>query len=146
MICTPQRPLCSRCPLASECVAHRTNRTATIPAKAKRRPVKQVRETAVVLRHGMSVLVERRGPGAWWEGLWDFPRATGAPLKRGRRLGLVNYTVTHHRIACTVREEFATRRKKPAARQRWVTVAGLAALAMTAPGRRIATLLEMETA
>ncbi len=142
MVCTPQRPLCSHCPLASACVAHRTNRTATIPAKAKRRQAQQVRETAVILRHGKSVLVERRGPGAWWEGLWDFPRVTGTAAKRGRRLGLVTYTVTHHRIECTVREACVRRRKKAAAGQRWVTVAGLTALAMTAPGRRIANLLQ----
>ena len=141
MICTPQRPLCHRCPLASACVAHRTNRVDAIPSQAKRRQVKQVQETAVVLRHRDSVLVERRGPGEWWEGLWDFPRVTGAAAKRGRRLGLVTYTVTHHRIACTLREQIVTRRTKPAAGQRWAKVASLDALAMTAPGRRIAAVV-----
>lgn len=141
MVCTPKRPLCSRCPLASQCAAYRTNRVEAIPAQAKRRLVKQMRETAVVMRYGESVLVERRGAGEWWEGLWDFPRVSGAAAKRGRRLGLVTYTVTHHRIECTVREQIATRRTKPAAGQRWVKVASLDALAMTAPGRRIAVLV-----
>jgi A/G-specific adenine glycosylase len=141
MICTPKLPLCGRCPLASACVAHRTNRVAAIPAQAKRRPVKQLRETAVVLRHGVSVLVERRGPGEWWEGLWDFPRASGAAAKRGRLLGLVTYTVTHHRIECAVREQIVARRTKSATGQRWVKIAALDALAMTAPGRRIAALV-----
>ncbi len=146
MICTPKLPLCSRCPLASECVARRTNRVESIPAQAKRRPVKQVRETAAVLRHGESVLVERRGPGEWWEGLWDFPRVTNGPAaKRGRRLGLVTYSVTHHRIACMVREQIMPRRTKPATGQRWAKVASLDALAMTAPGRRIAALVSLSS-
>lgn len=141
MVCTPKLPLCTRCPLASECVAQRTNRVDVIPAQAKRPTVKQMRETAVVVRHGESVLVERRGPGEWWEGLWDFPRVSGGAAKRGRRLGVVAYTVTHHRIACTVREQIVPRRAKPAAGQRWVKVSSLDALAMTAPGRRIAALV-----
>ena len=140
MICTPKLPLCSRCPLAGGCVAHQTNRVAVIPAQAKRPAVKHLQETAIVLRHGESVLVQRRGTGEWWEGLWDFPRVSGAAAKRGRRLGSVTYTVTHHRIECTVREQIVPRRTKPATGQRWVKVASLDALAMTAPGRRIAAV------
>jgi A/G-specific adenine glycosylase len=141
MVCTPRQPLCSRCPLAKACVANQTNRVASIPVPAKRRGAKAIQETAVVMRHGDAVLVARRGPGEWWEGLWDFPRVTGAAARRGRRLGLVTYTVTHHRIECTVRGQAVSRRTKPAAGQRWVKVASLDALAMTAPGRRIATLV-----
>jgi A/G-specific adenine glycosylase len=143
MVCTPRQPLCSRCPLAKVCVAHQTNRVASIPAPAKRRGVKAIQETAVVMRCGDAVLVTRRGPGEWWEGLWDFPRVTGGAAKRGRRLGTVTYTVTHHRIECSVREQAVPRRTKPVAGQRWVKVAGLDALAMTAPGRRIATLVSV---
>ena len=140
MVCTPRQPLCSRCPLAQVCVAHQTNRVESIPAQARRREVKQLRETAAVVRHGDAVLVSRRRPGEWWEGLWDFPRVTGAAARRGRRLGLVAYSVTHHRIECTVREQVVPRRTKPAAGQRWVKITGLESLAMTAPGRRIAAI------
>lgn len=139
MICTPDRPLCSRCPLADVCVAHATRRAEEIPVKALRRQLRQMHETAVVMRHGTHVLVERRGPGEWWEGLWDFPRDGSAA---GRKLGAVRYTVTHHQIECVVRERSAARRSPPTDNRRWVTVAGLATLAMTAPGRRIAALLK----
>ena len=139
MICTPDQPLCSRCPLAGLCVAHATCRADEIPVKASRRRTRQMHETAVVVRHGAHVLVERRGPGEWWEGLWDFPRDGAAT---GRKLGAVRYTVTHHRVECVVRERSAARRSPSTDHRRWVTVAGLAALAMTAPGRRIAALLK----
>ncbi|MFM8634909.1 MAG: A/G-specific adenine glycosylase [Planctomycetia bacterium] len=141
MVCTPDRPLCGRCPFAKACVASATGRVDVIPAKSKRAAVKRLRETALIIRHGGSVLVERRGRGAWWEGLWDFPRVDGAAAKQGRGIGNVAYTVTHHRIECAVREQVARRRKKASAGQRWVPIDGLATLAMTAPGRRIATMI-----
>jgi A/G-specific adenine glycosylase len=140
-VCTPSRPLCQRCPLAAACVARRTGRVAEIPAPAPRRAATLVRETAVVERRGGRVLVERRGPGEWWEGLWDFPRAARPP--RGRRLGTVAYTVTHHKVTCAVIERPASGPASRATRgRRWVTPRGLAALALSAPGRRIARLLD----
>ncbi|MFM8498160.1 MAG: A/G-specific adenine glycosylase [Planctomycetia bacterium] len=140
MVCTPSGPLCPSCPLAAQCVAHRTGRAARIPVKSSRRATQQLRETAVVMRHGDRVLVERRKPGEWWEGLWDFPRE-GATAQ-GRRLGAVRYTVTHHAIECVVRERRATTRSRSTKERRWVTVPGLAKLAMTAPGRKIVALLK----
>lgn len=139
MVCTPERPLCTRCPVADACVAQRTRRVDAIPAKAARRPQKRIRETALVQRHGASVLVERRGAGEWWEGLWDFPRVATAA---GRRLGTVKYTVTHHAITCVVREQRLPRRRKAARGQRWVAVARLGSLPMSSPGRKIALLLK----
>jgi hypothetical protein len=87
------------------------------------------------------VLLVRRGPGEWWEGLWDFPRVSRA--RRGdRELGVVTYTVTRHRVTCTVIERSATPRDRAgAAAGRWVTVAGLARLPLAAPARRIAALI-----
>ena len=139
LVCTPEAPRCSRCPLASACVAHRTGRTGAIPVKSSRRTATRIRETARIVRHGHHVLIERRGPGEWWEGLWDFPRGAAAS---GRRLGLVKYTVTHHAVECVVREEIVTRRPKPQAARRWVAVSALDAVAMSSPGRKIAALLK----
>jgi A/G-specific adenine glycosylase len=50
LVCTPERPLCGTCPLAACCEAKRTGRVAEIPMKAARRPVKEIHETAVVVR------------------------------------------------------------------------------------------------
>ena len=158
MICTPERPLCGTCPLASHCEARRTNRVTEIPAKAARRAAKQLRETAVVTRRAGRVLVVRRGPGEWWEGLWDFPRLPGAAraARRGiehseilsglacsetSRLGTITHTVTHHRITLDVVECVAGRSGKASPGRRWVTAAAVSSLAMTSPGRRIARML-----
>jgi A/G-specific adenine glycosylase len=143
LVCGPERPDCGRCPLAAHCLAHTTGRVAEIPAQPPRRAVQVLRETALVIRHGDRVLVERRGPGAWWEGLWDFPRAEpGTGRAAGdRRLGVVAYTVTHHRVTCRVVERIVIRRPAVGPGKKFVVPAALARLAMTAPGRRIAALV-----
>jgi len=143
LVCSPERPACSRCPLANVCRARRDNLTETIPAMPPRRVAKELRETAVVMRHAGRMLVERRAAGEWWEGLWDFPRAKpgDARVKGDRRLGEVRYTVTHHRIACRVVERDVARPPATGRTRRLVTLAALAKLPMTAPGRRIAGMV-----
>ena len=150
LVCTPDRPLCTTCPLARLCVAHRTNRTATIPARAVRKKTTELREVAVVVRRGTRVLVERRGDGEWWAGLWDFPRAASprslAPFGPGksRRLGRLAHTVTHHKISLEIVEITPARPPRAAANRAWVPVGKLATLAMSAPGRRIAGMIDRQ--
>ncbi len=158
MVCTPERPLCTTCPLAEHCDARRTNRVAEIPMKSPRRSAKEMHETAVVVRRASRVLVVQRGPGEWWEGLWDFPRLPGAAraARRGieksavlgglaceaiQQLGTITHTVTHHRITLDVVVCEAGRAGIASRRRRWVTAAAIEAIAMTSPGRRIATML-----
>ncbi len=158
LVCLPERPLCQTCPLADQCEARRTNRVAGIPMKAARRAVEEIHETAVVVWRAGRVLVVQCGPGEWWEGLWDFPRVPCAAraVRRGidrsevlsgfacgatSRLGTITHTVTHHRITLDVVACEAGRTGRAAGGRRWVTARGLESLAMTAPGRRIATLI-----
>ncbi|MFN9271818.1 MAG: A/G-specific adenine glycosylase [Planctomycetia bacterium] len=147
LVCTPDRPLCTQCPLVRLCVAHHTGRTAAIPARAARRQTTDIREIAVVLRQGDRVLVERRGEGEWWAGLWDFPRAASpkslaafGPGKR-RKLGRITHTVTHHKISLEIVEIAVPRTTRKVANRAWVPVGKLATLAMSAPGRRIAVMI-----
>lgn len=142
LVCTPTRPRCHACPLAGVCVAHGTGRADTIPRAAGRPTTRRLAETAVVLRAaGGRVLLVRRGPGEWWEGLWDFPRSDRTP-RGGRELGVVTYSVTRHRITCTVAERTASRRDLAAASGgRWVTPAMLGRLPLAAPARRIAAMI-----
>ena len=143
MVCTVTQPRCDRCPLAATCVARATGRVAEIPVLPRQRAVKQMRETALVLRRGARVIVEQRGAGEWWEGLWDFPRAAAGEQQRigDRQLGTVVYTVTHHRVTCRAVERRLARVPATTTPRRLVSLAALDRLAMTAPGRRIARLL-----
>jgi len=145
-VCTVTRPLCNKCPLAGSCVARATGRVEAIPSLPRPRAVKQLRETALVLQAGDRVVVEQRGEGEWWEGLWDFPRAAAGERRRAgdRLLGTVAYTVTHHRITCRVVARRLPRPPALAKHRRLVSPAALDRLAMTAPGRSIARLLAAE--
>jgi adenine-specific DNA glycosylase len=113
----------------------------------------------VVVRRAGRVLVVQRGPGEWWEGLWDFPRLPGTArgARRGiersellsglacgavSRLDTIGHTVTHHRITLDVVACAAGRGGKASPGRRWVTATALASLAMTSPGRRIARMLD----
>lgn len=144
--CTPRAPICSACPLASHCLALATGRVGSIPVSTPRPPAVAVEETAVVVRRGSSVLVIRRGPGEWWEGLWDFPRlpatAILAPLGCGRRrvVGRSAYTVTHHRVDVKITVCEARRKGPRREGVEWVDWQTLATLAVTTPGRRIAAI------
>ena len=158
LVCTPDRPACDRCPVADRCTARLTGRVDSIPRKAVRRSTVARRELAVVVRRGVRVLLVQRGPGEWWDGLWDFPRLTGssrrfaaaaqsspllAPLHvdEARKLGSFTHAVTHHRITLDVVACTAARAGRAARGRAWITPAALATLAMTSPGRRIARLL-----
>ncbi|MFM7136826.1 MAG: NUDIX domain-containing protein, partial [Planctomycetota bacterium] len=143
-ICTVARPRCNRCPLATGRVARAPGRVDAIPVMPRQRAAKQIRETAVVFRRDDRVVVVRRGAGEWWEGLWDFPRAEAGDRRRAgdRPLGTVAYAVTHHRVTCRVVERRLARSPATTSTRRLVALAALDGLAMTAPGRRIARLLE----
>ena len=157
-VCTPERPRCDACPVAAVCEARRSGRVAEIPPPAVRRPTRRIREVAVVVRRGGRVLVERRGEGDWWAGLWDFPRVPCGPgrlpkvireskllgpLRCGDpvRLGTIVHTVTHHRIELRVVACTAGLAGRSASGRAWATPRQLAALAMTSPGRRIAGMI-----
>jgi len=142
MICTPARPRCGACPLASHCVARSTGREESIPVRTARPTVRRLRETALVMRRGGKMLLERRGAGEWWEGMWDFPRAAARSRRANdRRLGTVAYTVTRHQVTCTVVERRASVRAATPSGSRWVAPEALDDLPLAVPARRIVKLL-----
>lgn len=72
-VCTRRRPLCTVCPVRSDCVAHREQRVAELPTARPRRllPEKTVR-LLLLMRQG-ELLFERRPPTGIWGGLWSLP-------------------------------------------------------------------------
>ncbi len=146
LVCTPERPRCDACPLASLCVARQSGRAEAIPVKTSGRRPQRVRELAAVIRRRGRVYLVQRAAGEWWEGLWDFPRLPAAPPASERqRLGTIAYTVTHHQVSCTViavpADGRAARSVTTQATGRWVAEASLPRLALPSPARRIAGLL-----
>nr|WP_255494628.1 A/G-specific adenine glycosylase [Luteibacter sp. Sphag1AF] len=78
-VCVRTKPLCTLCPQATRCVAHRDGLTAVLPT-AKPGKKSPTRTTAMLVMRDSEgrVLLERRGPQGVWSGLWSLPEATDA--------------------------------------------------------------------
>ena len=73
-LCVRSRPLCSICPIETDCAARREGAQARIPAPRPRREVPHRGTVFLVLRDpGGALLLERRPPSGIWGGLWCFP-------------------------------------------------------------------------
>jgi A/G-specific adenine glycosylase len=109
--CTHRNPRCGECPLATDCVARRTDRTADLPARRtpRRRPLRRV--IWLVFRRGDALLLERRPPSGIWGGLWGFPEfktraaaeevalvRSGWPAPRIAPIGRVRHAFTHFEL------------------------------------------------
>jgi A/G-specific adenine glycosylase len=73
-LCTQRAPACIICPLAADCVAHRTGRVAELPAARARAP-RRTRKVVMLLasRADGQVLLQRRPSRGIWGGLWTPP-------------------------------------------------------------------------
>lgn len=94
LICTPKRPSCDQCPVATACRAHQTGLEQEIPGKVTRVVYEERTEYAMVVQKPIarvgsgsqsakpfqngdsSFLVRPLPEGGRWAGLWDFPRTT----------------------------------------------------------------------
>ena len=78
-LCVRSRPLCSICPIGTDCGARREGAQARLPAPRPRRTVPR-RETAFLLLRDPAgaLLLERRPPAGIWGGLWCFPECDPA--------------------------------------------------------------------
>ena len=72
-VCLLRKPLCERCPLASECVASTSGAPERFPVKTRRMRRSQRENALLWLQHdGRMLLVQRPVPGVW-AGLWSLP-------------------------------------------------------------------------
>lgn len=70
--CTP-KPDCSACPIQTYCNAMATSRVHILPVKAKKLKRKQRHFHYLVANHEDQILLEKRGSGDIWQGLYQFP-------------------------------------------------------------------------
>ena len=73
-ICTPKSPHCGECPVAAWCRARKLGIAAELPApRDKRKPVRVTLAAAVLLDSRGKTLLIRKGDGALFSRLWQFP-------------------------------------------------------------------------
>lgn len=113
-LCRARAPQCERCPVREDCVAHRDDRVAELPARRPTRARVQREAHVLLLVDGHDrVLVERRPPTGIWGGLWCPPvidmdgaedwrahaRHRGAAPDSARPLPVLHHAFTHFDLA-----------------------------------------------
>ncbi len=77
-VCLPNgEPKCAVCPWEGICLAHRHNRTDTIPVKAKKKPRRVEERTVFIVRLGSRTLLKRRPETGLLAGLYELPGTEG---------------------------------------------------------------------
>jgi A/G-specific adenine glycosylase len=163
LVCTPQKPGCSRCPLKEECLARREGIQDQIPRQATRPPVVQVREVCLVARHRNRVLLARRPSNGRWPNMWEFPRmvlsdrethdtaarrlldSLGVDAEPGSELMTIRYGVTRFRMTMVCLDAVARARTFRASyyeQGRWLRPADLSAYPVSSPQRKLAAALQ----
>jgi A/G-specific adenine glycosylase len=139
MVCTPRRPACVACPVATCCRARREASVDRIPATRPSASPRHVELAAVAVLHEGNVMLVERGEGTLMKGLWEFPLVAAKSrlqvereaARYGARLvrcvGQVRHTITSHRLSITVYEADRCRRPSRGLSPRRISVSEPAA-------------------
>lgn len=112
-ICTPQKPACDRCPVASSCGARAAGRAAELPVLgAKKKPEARRVQSLVATRDG-AVLLLRRKRDRLFGGLWEPPSVEGTTVarralvsrfgvERAKVVGRVVHVLSHRKLTVDV--------------------------------------------
>jgi A/G-specific adenine glycosylase len=167
-VCLPRRPVCPACPVAAGCMARLRGWQERLPVRAARVPVPFADVTAAVLRRGGAVLLTRRPAGKALAGMWEFPggkrergetlesclrrelrEELGIRIRVGRKIAAVDHAFSHLRIRLHAYESILLGGKPQpigVSAIRWVPITRLREYPMGKADRRIARLLQDQTA
>ena len=84
--CTSRKPVClsdlKKCPFAKECQASLSDQVLLLPRKAVKAKSPEFDCDMLLLRHGDSVLLQKRPEKAIWGGLWSLPESAWRPKEK----------------------------------------------------------------
>jgi A/G-specific adenine glycosylase len=113
-ICTPQRPSCEACPIASSCRARAEARVAELPVlAAKKKPEERRVQALVATARTGEVLLLQRKRDRLFGGLWEPPCFQGSlsarrdlvkrfGAKEARPCGRVTHVLSHRKLTIDV--------------------------------------------
>lgn len=81
--CTSRKPVCltseKKCPFAKECQANLSGQVMLFPQKFAKTKSPEFENELLLIRHGNSVLLQKRPSKAIWGGLWSLPESPWKP-------------------------------------------------------------------
>ncbi|QWE18527.1 A/G-specific adenine glycosylase [Polynucleobacter corsicus] len=87
--CTSRKPIClsgtRKCPFEKECQANLSDQVLLLPRKVIKAKSPEFNCDMLLLRHGDSVLLQRRPDKAIWGGLWSLPESTWRPIEKNSK-------------------------------------------------------------
>jgi A/G-specific adenine glycosylase len=87
--CTSRKPVClsgvKKCPFEKECQANLSDQVLQLPRKVIKAKSPEFNCDMLLLRHGDSVLLQRRPDKAIWGGLWSLPESTWVPKEKNSK-------------------------------------------------------------
>src|SRR5262249_42330183 len=106
LICVPDSPRCSDCPLSPHCAAFKKGWQDRLPQTQAGRKQVQLRWTCIWNEQGGKVLVHKRPESErFLPGHWGIPEARHLKkVKPGDLLATVRHTITHHQITVDLRD------------------------------------------
>jgi len=158
-VCTRSRPDCNRCPLRVGCVARREDRTAVLPTARPGKALPQRHTLMLVVGNADGeVLLQKRPPTGIWSGLWSLPEALDESaaahwLDRhldtdgtGEALPPIDHVFSHFRLRIQPllwRNAHDGNRIGEDSDLRWMPIAGLDAIGLPAPVRRLLDTVDL---
>ncbi len=116
-LCTPKKPLCNRCPLATLCEAHRKGVEESLPLLGVKPTIPHITVTAAAITNRSKVLIARRPSKGLLGGMWEFPggkvesdesleeclareikEELGAIITVGKSIGTFHHTYSHFKV------------------------------------------------
>lgn len=86
LVCTPNKPLCSECPVREDCRAVRQDRVSSYPQLRKRpKPTQVLVAAALTRRAGRVLVVQLPADAKRWASMWQFPNAEVEPATKWPR-------------------------------------------------------------
>ena len=81
--CTSRKPVCitgeKKCPFAKDCQANLSDQVLLFPQKVVKTKSPEFDCDMLLMRHGNSVLLQKRPDKAIWGGLWSLPESAWSP-------------------------------------------------------------------
>ncbi len=153
-LCTRANPACVLCPLQHDCVARREGLTEALPTPRPGKVLPEREAVALLLENAAGeLLLTRRPPVGIWASLWTLPQAeTDAALREwfarelhgdydaAEPMPPIVHTFSHYRLhlqPLRLRKVALRDRVRDNDALRWVPRAGLSALGLPAPIRKL---------